>query len=241
MQARGLGAGRGDVPLTLALCSAAPASALGHQPVQPSDLGPPFGAAHPLRAQGGWGSGGVLPGVCPQSQALPGLLLAEAHPACAPGQSGWPHASLLGPAQPPPCRPLTCVLFQVAMGSWLRLALRWARTSVPRVYHAFTTHCPVPPVALPGGQWVSFQPLLLSPWLPCALLCLLVDFSLNCCSCVLVADNRNSLAGVALCVSGQFLPTQKRPSCQIVCSQWTTHLRRLQFQAEFTQGLVLAH
>lgn len=81
--------GGGDVPLTLTLCSAAPASAPAHQPVQPSQTwAPAFGAAHPLRALGGWGSGGVLPGVCPQSQALPGLPPAEAHPACAPGQSG---------------------------------------------------------------------------------------------------------------------------------------------------------
>lgn len=151
-----------------------------------SDLGPPFEAAHPLRAQGGWGSGGVLPGACPQSQALPGLLPAEAHPACAPGQSGWPHAGILGSVLPPPCLPLTCVLFQVAVGSRVHLALRWAWTGVPRVSH------PLPPLRL----WLRLEasgslssPCCSAPGFRGPFSVCFLSFSLNCYSYVLIANN----------------------------------------------------
>ena len=137
-----------------------------------SDLGPLFGAAHPLRAQGGWGSGGVLPGACPQSQALPGLLPAEAHPACAPGRVAGPMPAVWAP----------CCLRPACPSPVCSSRLLWGPGSASPsgglgpVSRTFPTRLAPTAPALPGGQRLSFQPLLLSPWLPWALLRLLFKF-----------------------------------------------------------------
>lgn len=100
------------------------------------------------------------------------------------------------PCSAPPCLPLTCVLLQVALGVPAPPRPIW--TGVPCVFSmCLPPAARAPPKALPGGQRVSFQSLLLSPWLPCATLHLLLSFSLNRYSCVLIANNKNSLVGVS--------------------------------------------
>lgn len=147
-------------------------------------------------------------------------------PACAPGQSGWPpRRPLLGPraASALPA-PHLCALpgcYGVLAPPRPQMGSAGVQPRLPRVYHPL-----VPPVALPGGQWVSFQPLLLSLASRCAPSLSARDFSLNCCSCVSVADNRDSLAGVAL-VSGQFLRRRKGPAAKwsVLSGQLTSGIR----------------
>lgn len=122
-------------------------------PVGPSLPGRPPGrlaarALAPLGVQGGLGVGGVLPSVCTQSQAAPGLSPAEGtswpvQPGRAWPTPRWPRQRY---ADPHPA-PLSRVVFQVsllklaAVESWLCLALRLGHlTCVP---HSSPTWMPL--------------------------------------------------------------------------------------------------
>ena len=134
-----------------------------------SDLGPPFEAAHPPEGSGWMGVWGSLA-------------------RCVPPVTGtaWPSAG----------RGSSCLCTRA---EWL--APCWhsglcAASALPAPHLCALPGCcgvPTPPrpqvgsdrcpsrfpptaPAPPGGQRVSFQPLLLSPWLPWALLCVLFKF-----------------------------------------------------------------
>lgn len=153
-----------------------------------SDLGPCLWGCPPPEGSGWLGAWGSLARCVPP-------VTGSAWPSAGRGSSClcawaewltscWPTGprAVLRPA----CPSRVCSS-RLLWGSRLRLAQFGpvSRGCLACVYH------------LAGGQWVSFQPPLLSPWLPCATLHLLLSFLLNHYSCVLIANNKNSLVGVS--------------------------------------------